>query len=145
MVVLDSAGDTDMTNTNAHARAGQGRKWVRDSLRLSIYASHGWRCFFCNRQCEPNLGNSASNQATLDHIVPRSVASDNSHFNIVLACRRCNTSMKDIPKTRAILDRALAFARARTLKPLRKRANDIIKTTSNWRQACLVSHADTMQ
>jgi 5-methylcytosine-specific restriction endonuclease McrA len=138
-----------MTNTNTHSRSGQGRKFVRDSLRLAIYNADRWSCYYCARTCGPNLTNENRDQATLDHIVARSISMngetgkpDNRPDNLVTCCRRCNTRYKD-QKSQTLIDKALAYARARILN--RKNSNTVLKSTGHsWRQACLVSHADTM-
>ena len=58
-------------------------------------ASHGWRkgryCYWCNQKVayDPRLWQEPY-AATRDHLVPRSLGGSNAHWNIVVACRKCN-------------------------------------------------------
>jgi len=56
-------------------------------LITKLRHSHGGRCFYCNEYVTTDFG---PNQATKDHILPRSLGGPNSLSNYVLSCRACN-------------------------------------------------------
>lgn len=62
--------------------------------RLAIYERDGWVCQICRRAVEPTLHPNHTFAATLDHIIPRSVAPfpDDSPQNLRLAHRSCNSA-----------------------------------------------------
>ena len=53
-------------------------------------------CYYCktaiNRTCCPQC----PNQATIDHLVPKSRGGTNAQVNLVWACRKCNEEKRDI-------------------------------------------------
>lgn len=70
-----------------------GSKWIRPTKRLAIYLRDEFTCAYCTR----NLHGVTSADVTLDHLVPRCAGGTNEAYNLVTACRRCNSSRKDLP------------------------------------------------
>lgn len=52
--------------------------------RKSIFERDEYTCQYCNKTC-------SKNDATLDHIIPRSRGGTYQFTNIVTACRKCNS------------------------------------------------------
>lgn len=58
------------------------------ALRHRLAEAQNWRCCYCGvpMVCEPN----ADAQATIEHVVPRSLGGPDHPDNYVIACKRCN-------------------------------------------------------
>lgn len=61
---------------------------VSTTLRHRLAEAQNWRCCYCgvpmiHDRCSPT-------QATIEHIVPRSLGGPNRPDNYVVACRACN-------------------------------------------------------
>ncbi len=72
--------------------------WITKSRRLALYIRDEFTCCYCGK----NLKNSAPEDVTLDHLVPRNplVAhgnGGNESTNLVTACKSCNSSRGDKP------------------------------------------------
>jgi len=61
----------------------------RAQLRRSLAARDGKRCFYCR------AGFADLAEATIDHLIPKSVLPGWRQFNLVLACRPCNQAKAD--------------------------------------------------
>lgn len=62
----------------------------RPNTRARIYERDGHACVWCGKY----LGNP---EATLDHVIPRSAGGSNRYWNLITACRGCNSRRKDTP------------------------------------------------
>lgn len=62
--------------------------WRTRSLRLTIHAREGGRCFYCRRRA-------SARSRCLDHVVPRAKSGKNSYRNLVSCCVECNWQKKD--------------------------------------------------
>jgi HNH endonuclease len=71
-------------------RNGQHQKknWISKSERFAIYLRDGFLCSFCGR----DLHGADPQDLTLDHLICRSKGGSDTHTNVVLACRSCNSS-----------------------------------------------------
>lgn len=65
--------------------------WVPANTRRAIYERDNWTCGICSESVESGLPNSSAWQATLDHIIPRSLGGSDDPSNLRLAHRWCNT------------------------------------------------------
>jgi 5-methylcytosine-specific restriction endonuclease McrA len=65
--------------------------WVPKAVRLAIYKRDGWVCGVCSGEVEPGLPASSPWQATLDHVVPRSLGGSDDPENLRLVHRYCNS------------------------------------------------------
>lgn len=91
-------------------RGGQhqpkGGNWINKSIRLAIYLRDGFACIYCGKDMR------AENpvNVTLDHLISRSENNGeeliirrgishliDSPYNLVTACRPCNSSRQDKP------------------------------------------------
>jgi 5-methylcytosine-specific restriction endonuclease McrA len=85
----------------------------RAQLRRSLAARDGQRCFYCR------AGFAALAEATIDHLIPKSVLPGWRQFNLVLACRPCNEAKGDtlpqvfIPRAEAMRTRRDSARRRR--------------------------------
>lgn len=84
------------------SRAAHNSRKGRESLskRLGkvarqIKARDGHKCVYCGATKE-----SSGAHLHLDHLTPKSQGGPDTAENLVLACRRCNTSRKDLPLAR---------------------------------------------
>lgn len=59
-----------------------------DELRRSLYVRDGWQCAYCGDEV-------TAENATLDHVVPRSKGGSNAADNLVTACLTCNSIKSD--------------------------------------------------
>ena len=88
----------------------------RAQIRRSLAARDGKRCFYCTTQFADLA------DATIDHLIPKSVLPGWRQFNLVLACRPCNNAKGDtlpqvfIRQAAAVADRR-ADARRRRHRP----------------------------
>ena len=57
-------------------------------LRTQLYERDAWRCEYCGETVSPD-------NATLDHVVPRSLGGGNEAENLVTACLPCNSIKAD--------------------------------------------------
>ncbi len=53
------------------------------------------KCFYCQKEM--------TNDATMDHVVPKSKGGKKSRKNIVLACRNCNSKKGNMPIEKFLL------------------------------------------
>ncbi len=62
-----------------------------------LIAEDGEDCRYCRKRVRKNfVGHDyADNDATIDHIIPRSKGGTNDRKNLCLACRRCNNAKGD--------------------------------------------------
>jgi 5-methylcytosine-specific restriction endonuclease McrA len=58
--------------------------------RYLVGRRDGWECHYC--KCRLTYNN-----ATLDHVVPRSLGGSNAIYNLKLACRHCNQAKANKP------------------------------------------------
>ena len=61
----------------------------RAQLKRSLAARDGRACFYCG------TGFADLADATIDHLIPRSVLPGWRQFNLVLACKPCNNAKAD--------------------------------------------------
>jgi 5-methylcytosine-specific restriction endonuclease McrA len=61
----------------------------RAQIRRSLAARDGKRCFYCTTVFADLA------DATIDHLIPKSVLPGWRQFNLVLACRPCNNAKGD--------------------------------------------------
>lgn len=71
------------------ARAAAARRWGR-TLLYEVWTACGGRCHLCGRQVHPE-------DATRDHVIPRSLDGPDSGENIKLAHGACNGARGDLP------------------------------------------------
>ncbi len=64
---------------------------------LDMLRSQGGRCFYC---LSPIL---ATNDTTLDHIVPKCHGGSDHRGNLVVACYSCNQQFADVPVKMKVL------------------------------------------
>lgn len=64
--------------------------YIHPDIRRSIYVRDGWTCGFCGEAVEDGLPSSSPWQATLDHIIPRSLGGSDDASNLRLLHRYCN-------------------------------------------------------
>lgn len=57
-----------------------------------LIARDGLKCFWCRQLCDLSLPANAPLSPTKDHLVRRADGGTSSMWNLVLACRKCNTS-----------------------------------------------------
>jgi hypothetical protein len=67
----------------------------RPTTRRRIYARDGHRCQWCGAPAITDTG--LVLQLTLDHVIPRSQGGSNRYWNLITACRGCNSRRKDAP------------------------------------------------
>lgn len=72
--------------------------------RFALYARNDFRCTYCSLRIELS-----GYGLTLDHVIPSSHTPDDSSENLVVACRRCNSTRQNIP----VAEFAAAMARDR--------------------------------
>ena len=65
------------------------KKQSRQRFRRSILEAWAWRCAYCDRCLRQ--------QATLDHVVPKSRGGHTSRGNLIAACPSCNVDKSDEP------------------------------------------------
>lgn len=58
-------------------------------LRHRLAEAQNWRCCYCG---VPMVNHFASTQATIEHIVPRSLGGPDHPDNYAIACRSCNSA-----------------------------------------------------
>lgn len=58
------------------------------AIRRKLYLSQRGRCHWCDKRI-------LLQDATLDHVMPRSKGGANHQFNLVVACRDCNGKRAD--------------------------------------------------
>jgi CRISPR-associated endonuclease Csn1 len=70
---------------------GEDEGRLRSKKLYSYYCQHG-QCMYCGVKIDPNdLGD--TNKCDMDHIIPRSLKTDDSiHNNMALVCKTCNTN-----------------------------------------------------
>lgn len=56
--------------------------------KAKIFARDQYVCFYCNKAC-------TTQELTLDHIVPKSKGGDSSAYNLISACKSCNSWKND--------------------------------------------------
>ncbi len=76
-------------------------------------------CFYCRRQI------SDVDQAAVDHFIPWTFAFEDKLWNLVMACRPCNSAKSDQLADDAILDRLIALNKIRSSSPLVKPASQL--------------------
>lgn len=69
---------------------------ARRGIARALYPHFGWKrskaCYWCGRRVRYGMGShNLPNQATREHLKPRSLGGRNGKDNIVVACRQCNT------------------------------------------------------
>jgi 5-methylcytosine-specific restriction endonuclease McrA len=65
---------------------------MTDEKWLFILNRDGWRCRYCSVTLvdHGSMRPEPDDQATVDHVVPRSMRGSNHESNLVAACRKCN-------------------------------------------------------
>ena len=108
-------------------KVNQGSKWIRADKRLAIYLRDDFCCAYCGR----DLTDAPSEERTLDHVQPCSHGGSNEAYNLVTACRSCNSARQDTPLRTWVRTRGLDVAavinrvtrqRRRALAPYRAEA-----------------------
>jgi 5-methylcytosine-specific restriction endonuclease McrA len=91
-----------MASKKWNTRPGRSSSQLcRPTTRRRIYARDGHSCVWCGKAVGcTRLG--LPSDATLDHLVPRAQGGGNRYWNLVTACRGCNSRRRDMP--------AVAFA-----------------------------------
>ena len=74
-----------MAKTSRDGRHQAAGAWIRTSTRIAIYARDGYRCGCCGELV-------ATEDLTLDHVIPRSAGGSNAAGNLYCCCRSCNCS-----------------------------------------------------
>lgn len=74
--------------------------YVPSAIRLMIYERDGWLCGFCGEEVNPQEAHNSPGQATLDHILPRSLGGPDDHSNLRLLHRYCNNVRSNRPLLR---------------------------------------------
>lgn len=69
-------------------------------LRTRLSEAQNHRCCYCTRLTYQKVG---KEQATIEHVIPRSRGGPHTFDNTVMACRRCNNNRKDKPITEEAL------------------------------------------
>ncbi|MFJ6011005.1 HNH endonuclease [Streptomyces sp. NPDC092952] len=70
----------------------------RRTRKEHLARRHGWHCAYCHRPF------TSPQEATLDHIVPKSLYRTRAVVNLTLACRPCNQAKADrLPLSMALL------------------------------------------
>lgn len=64
---------------------------ISPRIRFEIYERDGWLCHLCGDPVDVDLHYLEAGAATLDHVIPQSVARDDSPENLRLAHRSCNS------------------------------------------------------
>ena len=54
--------------------------------RTRLWIAQQGRCFYCGHKIRSKV------VATIDHVIPKTLGGPNSIWNLVLACRWCNTN-----------------------------------------------------
>lgn len=57
---------------------------------LNVWEFTGWRCFYCNAD-----GHALRVHLSVDHVTPLNQGGENSIWNIVPACKHCNSCKGD--------------------------------------------------
>ncbi len=70
--------------------------WIRTEKRLAIYLRDKMTCVYCNRNMLNEYVNDRS-VLTLDHVIPESNGGLNDTFNLITACRSCNSKRQNKP------------------------------------------------
>ena len=65
-------------------------QWIHPVKRLEIYLRDGFLCAYCNRELHP-LNRS---EVTLDHLISKEDGGSNEAYNLITACKSCNSSRK---------------------------------------------------
>lgn len=76
-------------------RPGYNIKVTR-AQRLAIYERDDWTCAICREAVDPDAPANTTWDATLDHIVPRSLGGSDDPVNLRLAHRWCNAVRGDL-------------------------------------------------
>lgn len=66
------------------------RPKISKPKRNRIFKKCNGKCVYCSKQL--TLG---TNDACVDHVIPLAKGGNNEDENLVMACRRCNSSKKD--------------------------------------------------
>jgi 5-methylcytosine-specific restriction endonuclease McrA len=94
--------------------SGRPSQANRARILRALVARDGLACFYCGNPFASVL------DATIDHLIPRSVLPGWQQFNLVLACFACNNAKADtLPQV--FLPRAAAFGARRAASRRRTR------------------------
>lgn len=97
------------------ANGNGGGKWITPVRRLAIFLRDHGTCIYCLK----DLHGAAPFDVTLDHIKCGHLAGNHHESNLVLACRSCNSSRRDLPLARFCGPETRAHIRRNTRRQLR--------------------------
>lgn len=91
-------------NIPLYKRNGKSRSGSNNKLRWKLVLKTCGRCAYCGELLKMN--DKRRIVADIDHIIPRIKGGSDHHSNLVLACRRCNSSKgkKDLGEFREYRD-----------------------------------------
>lgn len=69
---------------------------IAPAARRAVYERDGWTCQICAEPVDPDAPANSTWDATLDHIVPRSLGGSDDPGNLRLAHRWCNSVRGDL-------------------------------------------------
>lgn len=79
------------TRKEHNARPGRSSSQLcRPTTRARIYARDEHKCVWCGKYI-------GAPESTLDHVIPRAAGGGNRYWNLITACRACNSRRKDTP------------------------------------------------
>lgn len=67
-------------------QSSRGRTW--NDIRLRVLERDNWTCSYCGKHL-------VGDDATADHITPKSAGGVDEEWNLLAACRKCNGHRQD--------------------------------------------------
>ena len=116
-----------------HGKDYQQGPLYRTTLRAFIIHRDNSTCRYCGKKAKP---------VELDHVIPRSLSGPNTHWNLVVACHKCNRR-KDNQTVAEFLRRRpqrLADIEAQLQKPLASAAHMNVIIPELLRRLCQQGH-----
>lgn len=108
-------------------RDGVMRRSLAKFLRVLMEEDDAATCFYCERHF------SAALAATVDHVIPWSFLLEDPLWDLVLACRPCNSSKSDALPESAFIDRLVARNAELTRNPLKTNASAFVDGSELYR------------
>lgn len=71
--------------------ADRGGSWIRPEKRKAIYLRDGFSCVYCGRHRKQ------VKELTIDHVVPPCDGGKNVFWNLITACKECNSAKQNQP------------------------------------------------
>lgn len=68
----------------------------RKPTLVKLFNLQGGLCAYCEEPMDITTCNKP-NSPSIDHVIPRAAGGCDSEFNLVCACRKCNTQKADLP------------------------------------------------